>query len=73
MPKEVTSQEVPCSFPHNYLSPITTGKLCEVVLVVAFAFDIFDKFELTSKLKNCITVTIDKILNKCTAAEMMNT
>ena len=60
------AKEITCSFPYNYLSSITSGKLCEVVLVVTFAFDIFDNFELTSKLKNCITVTIDKILKKCT-------
>ena len=54
MPKEVTSQEVTCSFLHNYLSPITTGKLCEVVLAVTFTFDIFDKFEFTSKRKKTL-------------------
>ena len=50
--------ENPGSAPGYYLWPVTTGtgKLCKVILVVAFDFDQFDKFELTSKWKNSIFI-----------------
>ena len=40
----------------KYLWPITTGKQCEVVLVIIFACWLIWKFEFTSKLKNSIVL-----------------
>ena len=44
VPKEVTR-----TFLSDYMWFTTTAKLCEVILVITFAFDYFDKFESASK------------------------
>ena len=45
-------KEATYSLLHDYLWPMTSGKLCKVVMVLIFPFGYFDKFDFTSKRKN---------------------